>query len=216
MRIDSFNFNLCVEVAYAILQRTISQYGWTLPDYWKTYYEIHCLEERRERFVGELVYCSEEAIVAWHALQKIEILHLNFDHYDPACLPRPFALNSWLAEERQKMRREPKKRGRDPYDNFVRDMAIVEAVERLSKVEGIHATRNPFRKKNDCQMCCYEGGASACDIVGIAVALFCEQNLSYKRIEGIWTASGLPESPFYRFGPSRRPLMEHPICLLIF
>ena len=210
---DKTTFNAYVNLAYLIVANVNSHLGETLADIWRDDY-INDVA-RREALLGELLCCSDEEKVAWDALLLIVQFHIGED------MPLPFRLKHWLLEMLANIRRKPKPKGIDPYANYVRDVAIVEAVDFLSTQEGIQATRNINQKKNEKKngkkndlRCAVTGGRSACDMVGIAVRRHFGQSPGYKRIEGIWLESASPKSPLYRFGPSKRPIIEHPLYIL--
>ena len=205
---DRFKFNQYVDFACEAVQIMHKQHGERLADVWMHRYARDCAGDDRNVFVHELIICSETESEAWKALQLITLYHrLNET-------PLPQNLDLWTSLAAGESRGEPQTPGQDAHTNFVRDMAIVVVVLLLTKVEGIKATRNAAGPSE----CGYEGG-SACDVVGKALwdlsGLPLDKNLKYKTIEGIWTATASPDSALYRYGPSRRPFIEHPRFLFI-
>ena len=197
---DKATFDQYVEFAGLILVIVRERWGETLADGWVSCYVND--EERREDLLLELIVCSEEVKEAWDSLSLIaQGLLLERK-------PLPHELADWLVQALEGTRPQPKSTGKDPYANFFRNSAIVLAVSFLSR-ESLRATRSAGGPPE----CCYEGG-SACDAVGMAVAEIYEEPRSYKRIEGIWTESASPESHLFRFGPSRCPIVRHPIFVL--
>ena len=197
---DRATFDEYVAFAGSMLVMVREGWGETLADGWVYCYVNH--EERREDLLLELIVCSEEVKEAWDSLSLIaQGLLLERK-------PLPHELADWLVQALEGTRRQPTSRGKDPYVNFFRNSAIVLAVSFLSR-ESIRATRSGGGPPE----CCYEGG-SACDAVGMAVAEIYEEPRSYKSIEGIWTASASLDSHLYRFGPSQRPIVRHPKCVL--
>ena len=221
---DRDTFNFYVMLAYFSLKTICQEHGERLADIWVHYYVMDCEEEKQEEFLEELIECSTQEREAWDAL----ILIVQSHHIQER-LPLPKNLEVWNFEATAEYRQKPKAQGNYPYTKFVRDLALVSTVFVLTEEEGINATRNLSRtignKTNDYPQCCYEGG-SAIDIVGVAWDQYDEKYeekssekprkmaLSYKRIENIWRASASPESPFYRLGPSKRPIIEHPKFIL--
>ena len=205
---DRFKFNQYVDFACEGVQIMHKQHGERLTDVWVHRYDRDCAGDDRTVFIQELIMCSQKESEAWNALLQIALYHRLNE------IPLPEALDLWTSLVAADMRREPKTPGTDAHTNFVRDMAIVVVVFFLTGVEGIKATRSI----DGFSECGYEGGA-ACDVVGVALAeldgVLPAQGLKYKTIEGIWTESASPDSPLYRYGPSRRPFIEHPRFLLI-
>lgn len=119
-------------------------------------------------------------MVAWDSLNLIAARLLR----DGESLPTELA--QWVADRLAGERLRPTKRGQDPDANHGRDRGIVDAVQWLV-TSGFTATRS----KNRGSEANFEGG-SACDAVAMAA------NLSYSRVEAIWTESAAPESAIRR------------------
>lgn len=202
---DKTTFDVYVEKAYAVLRNVHNEVGETLADIWHDKYQNHAAG--RGELLAELLICSKEEKVAWDALTLIVQFHLAED------MPFPPELKQWLLDVLAKIRREPHLGGRNPWPDFVKEMAMVVAVASLSEEDGIPATRNRKRRGQKFPKCCPRGG-SACDMVGMAAGRLYDIHRSYKRVEGIWLASASPHSPFYRKGRSKRPVMEHPLYIL--
>ena len=201
--VDIFTFNQYVDFACETVQIMHKQYGERLADVWVHRYARDCAGDDRNVFVQELIMCSETESEAWKALQLITLYHrLNET-------PLPQNLDLWTSLAAGEIRGEPQTTGPDAHTNFVRDMAIVVVVFLLTEVAGIKGTRS----SDGLSECGYEG-ASACDVVGKALAdlkgLSPDKSLKFKTIETIWSATTSPDSPLYRYGPSRRPFIEHP------
>ncbi len=203
---DIFKFNQYVDFACEGVQIMHKQHGKRLADVWMHRYARDCAGDDRNVFVHELIMCSKTELEAWRALQLITLYHRLHE------TPLPQNLDLWTSLVAGEIRGEPQTTGTDAHTNFVRNMAIVVVVLLLTKGENIKATRSI----DGFSECGYKGG-SACDVVGKALAKLDEAklDLKYKTIEGIWTATASPDSPLYRYGPSRRPFIEHPRFLLI-
>ena len=206
--IDWMTFKEYVGYARELVTILHMRHGKRLAEVWARRYARDCVGDDRTVFIHELLMCSEQESEAWNALELIVLYHHLHE------IPLPQALQLWTSLVAADIRREPKTSGTEAYTLFVRDMAIVVIVFLLTEGEGIKATRSV----DGVSVCGYEGGA-ACDVVGVALAeldgVRPEDGLKYKTIEGIWTASASPDSPLYRYGPSRRPFIEHPRFLLL-
>ena len=206
--VDIFTFNQYVDFACETVKIMHKQYGERLADVWVHRYARDCAGDDRNVFVQELIMCSETESEAWKALQLIVLYHRLHE------TPLPENLDLWTSLAAGEIRGEPQTTGTDAHTKFVRNMAIVVVVFLLTEVEGFKATRSP----DGLSECGYEGG-SACDVVGKALAdlkgLSPDKSLKYKTIETIWSAAASPHSPLYRYGPSRRPFIEHPRFLLM-
>lgn len=222
-------FNLNVAVAYFLLRQIFQELGQRLADVWVYRYVNVCAEEEREDFLGQLIYCSYEVEDAWIAAKLLVLDHLQ------AKLPLPPELAYWYSQTLKGTLPQPKTTGKDANTHFVRDLGIVVVAPVFIEEGGLKGTRNGDGPSE----CCDEGG-SACDVVGKALAALedkCSEEwksssdgeseevvkedkkprpkvLTYKGVEGIWTESTSPDSFRYRYGPSRRPVIEQPrFCL---
>ena len=206
--VDLTTFNEYVDFARKGVQIMHKQHGERLADVWVHRYARDCAGDDRTVFIQELIICSQEESEAWEALRLIVLYHRVHE------TPLPQNLDLWTSLVAGGIRQEPQTTGTDAHTNFVRNMAIVVVVFCLTRVEGIKATRSI----DGFSECGYKGG-SACDVVGVALAeldgVLPAEGLKYKTIEGIWTATASPDSPLYRYGPSRRPFIEHPRFLPI-
>ena len=207
-KVNETTFSQCVRYARVLVPFIRELYGERLADVWMHRYACDCAGDDRNVFIHELIMCSAKESEACKALQMIVFYHLRNE------TPLPQSLDLWTPRAAGEFRRELKSRRTDAYTNFVRDMAIVVVVLLLTGVEDIKA----IRSIDGFSECGYEGG-SACDVVGEALwdlsGLPLAKSLKYKRIEAIWTATSSPDSPLYRYGPSRRPFIEHPRFLLM-
>ena len=207
-KMDRFKFNQYVDLACEAVQIMHKQHGERLADVWMHRYARDCAGDDRDVFVHELIMCSETKSEAWKALQLITLYHRIHE------TPLPQNLELWTSLAAGEIRGEEQTTGKDAHEKFVRNMAIVVVVLLLTMVEDIKA----IRTVDGFSECGYEG-SSACDVVGKALwdlsGLPLDKSLKYKTIEGIWTPTASPDSPLYRYGPSRRPFIEHPRFLLI-
>lgn len=134
----------------------------------------------RDAYLRDLIWCSEEIMLAWDSVSLIAQQLLRGGESLPA------ELAGWVADHLAGKRPRPTRRGQDPDANLARDRGIVDALQWLAQ-NGFRATRS----KNRGSRASFEGG-SACDAVGVAA------NLSYSGVERIWTKSAAPGSPIRR------------------
>lgn len=190
-----------------IFQNVDEQHGKTLDQVWVRHYARDCEEDCQVYFLRSLIFSTDTIPEAKKALGLIVTYH----HYHNL-LPLPRILDVWTGEVAAGIRQEPPTPGPDLSADIVRNWAIVKGMSYLIKVEGLQPTRNITQNGNYLADCEFEGG-SACDVVGKAVREHYGVNLGYKRVEGIWLSSCLRGSPFYRFGPSDGPFIQHPLIL---
>ena len=183
-------FQAAVDIARNVLRHECEAWGTTGAESMARLYKRRAVDSR-ESFLRDLVWCSEEITVAWDSLNLIAQDLLR------AGEPLPAQLAAWVADNLAGERSRPTGRGQDPDAKVSRNHAVMVAVRHLAN-QGITATRN----KPGLNRACLEGG-SACDAVGIAA------NLSYKAVEGIWSASSSPQSPSFRFAYRYVPRLSY-------
>ena len=190
-----------------ICQNVDKQHGKTVDQVWLRHYARDCEEDCQVYFLRSLTYCTDTIPEARKALGLIVTYHHNHN-----LLPLPCILDVWIKEGGEGIQQEPTTPGPYVSTDIVRNWAMVKGMFYLIKVVGLQPTRNITQNGNYLADCDFEGG-SACDVVGKAVGEHYGDNLGYKRIEGIWLSSLLRGSPFYRFGPSDGPFIQHPLIL---
>ncbi len=202
-------FNDFVDCAGLLLRRICDHFGETLGQVWADLYVNEPV--RRGGLLVELITIADCTPFAREALDRIKKYHLVED------ILAPPILEYYLVGRLKEIEQGPKAGGKEAYGSFLKDMAIVAVVNCLSTETGINATRNMSRtidrKTGDYPKCCVEGG-SAIDIVGIALWKHLGESRNYKAIENLWIESGLADSPLYRHGPAKFPILEHPISIL--
>ena len=202
-------FNDFVDCACLLLRRIRAHFGETLGQVWADLYVNEPI--RQGALLVELIVLAPITKFAREALDLIKKYHVAED------ILAPPILEYYLVGQLKEIEQGPKAGGQEAYRNFLRDMAIVAVVNCLSTETGINATRNMSRTIDGVTHylpeCCYMGG-SAIDVVGIAMWKHLGEALNYKAIENLWIESGLEDSPLYRHGPSKFPILEHPISIL--
>lgn len=206
---DKATFNDYVDCAWLLWMRIRDHFGETLGHIWADHYVGD--EIGRGILLPQLIAISPQTRFAREALERIWKYHIAEG------IPAPTMLEHYLLGWVKKVRVDPEARKKESYNYFVRDLAFVGVVNCLSTETGINATRNLIRtinnKTGEYPQCCYEGG-SAIDITGTAMQRHGGESFGYKRGEVIWLESASPDSYFYRYGPSTRPIMEYPIYVL--
>lgn len=172
-------FNDAVEIARDIIQQTEELLGPSPAEVTARYFCDHAPSAQRAN-LRILIWCAEEIMLAWDSVNLIAERSLR----DGVSLCPE--LVEWVADRLAGKRPRPTRRGTDPDAGLARNRGIVDAVQWLVD-NGFSATRS----KNRGPQASYDG-QSACDAVGVAL------NLSYSGVEGIWTKSAAPNSPFRR------------------
>ena len=176
-------FEGAVEIARDIIRQQIELSGTSPSENFARFYQIRPAETRAA-YLRDLLWCSEQIVVAWDSVNLIAVDLLQKGELLPT------ELGKWVADRLNGQRQRPTKRGRAPDADHARNRGIVDAVQWLV-AQGMTATRNGIRNRHKLTNACFEG-ASACDAVGVAVCL------GYKRIEAIWTESASPDSAIAR------------------
>lgn len=128
----------------------------------------------RPGVLARLIQRSADEPVAWDAVNLIARDLLRDGE------PLPSELAAWVADELEKKHKRPGRIGRNPDENVVRDIYIIQAVEVL-----VEKGLNPTRSHAISDQCCAKGD-SACDAVGVAFrAAF--GMMSYRAIQRVWT-----------------------------